>query len=148
MFHKIKDVRALSGCRLCVAFAEGITKIYDVSKVCNEIPTFEKLLTNEELFCEVSVDVGGYGVIWDDYYDLSCDELWTNGIQIKTPFDRLLALSDATVLWGLNESTLRKAIAYGKLTVGIDVSKFGKQWIISMDAMEREYGKPGDLHSL
>ena len=57
-------------------------------------------------------------------------------------FDGLIAFSDATQLWGLNESTLRKAIAYGKLINGIDVCKFGKQWVISSDAMKREYGEP------
>lgn len=71
---------------------------------------------------------------------MSCDELWEHGVQIGTPFDGLLALSDATALWGLNESTLRKAIAYGKLVNGVDVCKFGKQWVVSISAMQREYG--------
>ena len=53
-----------------------------------------------------------------------------------------MAFSDATTLWVLNESTLRKAIAYGKLVEGVDVCKFGKQWIVSMEAMKREYGEP------
>ena len=61
---------------------------------------------------------------------------------IETPFDGLMAFSDATLIWGLNESTLRKAIAYGKLINGIDVCKYGKQWVVSMKAMEREYGMP------
>ena len=65
-----------------------------------------------------------------------------NGQTIQTPFDGLIAFSDATQLWGLNESTLRKAIAYGKLINGMDVCKFGKQWVISKAAMEREYGLP------
>ncbi|MCQ2799394.1 MAG: DUF2442 domain-containing protein, partial [Bacilli bacterium] len=43
-------------------------------------------------------------------------------------------------LWNLNESTLRKAVSYGKLIDGIDVSKYGKQWVVTMKAMEREYG--------
>ena len=53
-----------------------------------------------------------------------------------------MAFSDATTLWALNESTLRKAITYGKLVEGIDVCKFGKQWVVSMAAMKREYGEP------
>lgn len=53
-----------------------------------------------------------------------------------------MAFSDATTLWALNESTLRKAIAYGKLVDGVGVCKFGKQWIVSMEAMKREYGEP------
>lgn len=47
-----------------------------------------------------------------------------------------------TFLWNLNESTLRKAITYGKLVNGVDVCKFGKQWVISIAAMKREYGEP------
>lgn len=94
-------------------------------------------------FFFVTVDVGGFGIVWDDSLDLSCDELWENGVRITSPFDGLIALSDATKLWGLNESTLRKAIAYGKLVDGVDVCKFGKQWVVSSEAMKREYGADG-----
>ncbi|MCQ2498692.1 MAG: hypothetical protein MJ133_06865 [Lachnospiraceae bacterium] len=52
-----------------------------------------------------------------------------------------MSFADATQLWGLNESTLRKAIAYGKLINGVDVCKFGKQWVVSVEAMKREYGE-------
>lgn len=51
-----------------------------------------------------------------------------------------MAFSDATELWELNESTLHKAIAYGKFINGVDVCKFGKQWVISIEVMKREYG--------
>ena len=57
-------------------------------------------------------------------------------------FYGLMAFTDATQLWGLNESTLRKAIAYGKLVNGVDACKYGKQWVISTEAMKREYGNP------
>ena len=53
-----------------------------------------------------------------------------------------MAFTDATQFWGLNESTLRKAIAYGKLVNGVDACKYGKQWVISTEAMKREYGNP------
>ena len=73
------------------------------------------------------------------------------GIALENPFDGLLSFREATDLWGLNESTLRKAVTYGKLQEGIDVKKFGKQWIITRCAMEREYGPqpqpPGDTSS-
>ena len=77
-------------------------------------------------FACVTVDTVGYGIVWGDDLDLSCDELWENGTVIKTPFDGLMALSSATELWKLNKSTLRKAISYGKLINGADVCKFGK----------------------
>ena len=68
---------------------------------------------------------------------MSCGK---NGTVVETLFDGLITFSDATELWGLNESTLRKAISYGKLVNGVDVCKFGKQWVVSIDAMRREYG--------
>ena len=141
MFHKIKSVSTLPDYKLRVLFSEGVTKIYDIKPLFEKLPAFKVLQERPEIFTMVTVDIGGYGIIWNDELDLSCDELWENGTQIKTAFDGLLAFSDATELWGLNESTLRKAIAYGKLINGIDVCKYGKQWIISMEAMEREYGK-------
>ena len=109
-----------------------------------KIPFFATLKEEPEVFASVTVDVGGYGIIWNDELDLSCDELWENGVQVDTPFDGLLAFSDATELWGLNESTLRKAITYGKLVNGVDVCKFGKQWVVSIEAMKREYGNAGE----
>lgn len=142
MFHKVKNVNALPDFKLSVQFAEGVTKIYDVSKLFDKFSFFKPLQDNPELFGGVTVDVGGYGVIWNDDIDISCDELFANGEVVQTPFDGLMAFSDATFLWNLNESTLRKAISYGKLVNGVDVCKFGKQWIVSIDAMKREYGDP------
>lgn len=140
MFHKIKNVAALPDYRLSVQFSEGVTKIYDVQPLFEKLPVFAALKDDVRTFYSVSVDIGGYGIVWNDELDLSCDELWEHGTQVHTPFDGLIAFSDATELWGLNESTLRKAISYGKLVDGVDVCKFGKQWVVSMDAMQREYG--------
>lgn len=140
MFHKIKNVAALPDYRLSVQFSEGVTKIYDIQPLFDRLPIFAALKDDKQTFYNVSVDVGGYGIVWNDELDLSCDELWEHGTQVHTPFDGLIAFSDATELWGLNESTLRKAISYGKLVDGVDVCKFGKQWVVSMDAMQREYG--------
>ena len=142
MFHKLKAVNALPDYQLSVQFAEGVTKIYDVKPLFNQWEAFQELKESPELFSSVEVDIGGYGVIWNDNLDLSCDELYANGETIETPFDGLMAFTDATKLWGLNESTLRKAITYGKLVNGIDVCKYGKQWVICEEAMRREYGKP------
>lgn len=142
MFHKIKAVNPLPDYMLSVQFAEGITKLYDVKPLIIQWDQFRSFEEHPELFVDVKVDSGGYGIIWDDDLDLSCDELFANGKTVKTPFDGLMAFTDATELWGLNESTLRKAIAYGKLINGVDACKYGKQWIISVDAMKREYGDP------
>lgn len=141
MFHKVKNVAPVTDYRLKVQFSEGTTKVYNMKPLIEKMPAFKPLENNPEEFANVTVDAGGYGVAWNDELDLSCDELWKNGTTVKTPFDGLMAFSDATELWNLNESTLRKAIAYGKLINGVDVCKFGKQWVVSVDAMKREYGE-------
>ena len=141
MFHKIRNVFPLQNYELLVEFSVGVTKIYDVKPLFKWKQVFNDLKENE-LFYGVEVDVGGCGIIWNDNLDLSCEDLWVKGIEIKTPFDGLMSMNDATTIWGLNESTLRKAISYGKLKNGIDVCKFGKQWVVSIQAMYREYGQP------
>lgn len=141
MFNKVKSVTVLDNYNLLIGFVCGKNKIYDLK------PLFEKyenfcLLKNISVLKTAKVDIGGYGVIWGDELDLSCNELWDNGKDYKTAFDNLMSFKEATYLWGLNESTLRKAIVYGKLINNVDVCKFGKQWIITMEAMKREYGEP------
>ena len=142
MFHKIKNVTPLENYKLRVQFSEGVTKIYDMNQLFDKYKMFVDLKYHSELYYSAKVDIGGYGVIWNDDIDISCDELFFNGETIQTPFDGLIAFSDATQIWGLNESTLRKAIAYGKLINGQDVCKYGKQWVISYESMKREYGLP------
>lgn len=55
------------------------------------------------------------------------------------PWHKLLSLTEAAEIWSLDESTVRKAIAAGRLVEGIDCRKFGKQWIINSDAMDRTF---------
>ena len=141
MFHKIKEVYPLPDLRLSVLFSDGTTKTYDVAPLLNRFPAFG-VLSDEALFSSVEVDAGGYGIVWNDDVDLSCDELWENGAVEETPFDGLMSFADATELWGLSESTLRKAISYGKIVSGVDARKYGKQWVVTKEAMVREYGQP------
>lgn len=140
IFHKVKNVAPLKDYLLSVSFVEGITKIYDVKPLFKKWKVFNNLKTGH-LFYDVKVDQGGNGISWNNKIDLSCDELFHNGKIVKSPFDGLIAFTEACQMWDLNESTLRKAVSYGKLVDGVDVCKFGKQWVISIDAMNREYGK-------
>lgn len=61
---------------------------------------------------------------------------------MNNPFEGLIAFSEATKKWGLSDSTLRKAVKYGKLKEDIDCKKFGATWIVTETAMIREYGEP------
>ena len=140
-FHKVNSVSPLNNYELSVHFWDGTTKIYDVKPWFRKQPVFNTLKKNK-LFDQVKVDGQGYGISWNDDVDLSCDTLWHGGKTIKTSFDDILSFSDASVIWHLNESTLRKAVAYGKFIKGVDVCKYGKQWLISISAMRRVYGEP------
>ncbi len=74
---KIQSVRPLANKRLLVTFANGVEKIYD----CNPLLQREifHLLKNETFFKSARVDIGGYGISWNDDVDLSEYELWVNG---------------------------------------------------------------------
>lgn len=76
--HKVKSVVPLDDFILEVTFVEGDLKRYDVKPLFGEIPHFIDLKENN-LFSKVTVGPGGYGIIWNDDVDLSCDELWENG---------------------------------------------------------------------
>lgn len=60
---------------------------------------------------------------------------------MSSPFDGLLSFKEAAQLWGLDDSTLRKAVSSGKIIENTDAKKFGKQWLITVEAMERIFGK-------
>lgn len=81
MFHKVKNVTPLDRYELSVQFSEGLTKKYDVKPLFKRFKVFNKL-KDEKLFAKVHVGPGGYGIIWNDEIDLSCDELFENGILI------------------------------------------------------------------
>lgn len=139
MFHKIKSVTPLPEYKLLVHFAEGVCRTYDMRPLMDQQP-FAHLCEAPGLFDQVRTDPGGYGVSWTDEIDLDGAELWENGTPAESPFDSLLSFADATEIWRLSESTLRKAVAYHKLVEGVDAQKYGKQWIVTRSAMEREYG--------
>ena len=140
MINKIMSASFLDNYIICAQFANGITKKYDLKPLFKELKQFNELKENN-LFMYGQVDTGGYGVVWDEKIDLSADEIWEKGKIVKTHFDNLLSIGEATKMWNLDDSTIRKAIARGKFVNGIDTQKFGKQWVITKEAMEREYSK-------
>lgn len=84
MFHKIKSVSPLADLKLVVHFCEGVTKLYDLDPLPERIPAFRYLREHPEEMVSVTVDVGGYGIVWNDELDLSCDELWDHGVPVDS----------------------------------------------------------------
>ena len=144
MYPILRAVASREDHTLLLHFASGETRLYDMRPLVEKNPLFRDLAVIPGLFMQATVDVGGEGVSWNEAVDIAASELYVNSKPYRSDFDGLLALSDAATLWGLHESTLRKAVTYGRLVPGTDILKFGKQWVVTRAAMEREYGKlPG-----
>lgn len=79
MFHKIVKVEPLKRQVLKVYFEDKKIKYYDMNKAIKEIKALEPL-KDENIFKKAFVDVGGYGIIWDDVMDISGEELYINGV--------------------------------------------------------------------
>lgn len=77
-FHTIKTVKPLDNKIIEAIFNNGIIKKYDVKKLIEKYEEFKEL-EKEELFRHVHVDVGGYGIVWNNEIDLSSEEIWNNG---------------------------------------------------------------------
>lgn len=83
MFHKVKSVFALDNYMLSVTFENEVTKYYDVKPLFDKWIEFNDLKNISGLFNQVKVDIGGYGISWNNTIDLSCNELWNNGVLKK-----------------------------------------------------------------
>ena len=89
---QIKRVTPLDGFLLRVCFQNGVEKIYDCAPLLSR-PQFQ-LLKTPAFFRSVRVDIGGYGVSWNDDLDLSEYELWTNGRELSAVSGQLSACAD------------------------------------------------------
>ena len=78
-FHRLKNVTPLPDFMLRAEFLDGSKKIYDVKPLMEKIQVFTMLRYVHGLFGQVKLDIGGYGVVWNDEIDLSCDEIYENG---------------------------------------------------------------------
>lgn len=83
MFYKIESIKSLENYILEIVFENKIIKYYDVSKLFEKWEVFKELKNKEGLFEQVKVDIGGYGIYWNEEIDLSCNELWENGYENK-----------------------------------------------------------------
>ena len=79
MFYKVKSIKPLDDMLLEVLFENGIIKKYDLKMLFERRPEFKKL-QEKSFMNKIRVDVGGYGISWDETLDISCNELWENGV--------------------------------------------------------------------
>ena len=82
MFYKVQAVKPLPEYELLVMFVNGEKKKYNVKPLFDKWQPFKALEEIKGLFEQVRVDDGGYGISWNDEIDLSCNELYENGVKI------------------------------------------------------------------
>ncbi len=105
MAHKIKSVQPREDATLLVCFQNGIEKIYDVKKLYPIFPQFKVFEKDKKFFNQIRVDVGGYGISWNDNLDLDAEDIWEDGIETGDvkPVDFIIAT-------GLNIMNARESI--------------------------------------
>lgn len=140
MSIKVKAVYPANNLNVIVVFENGVIKKYDTKQLFAKFEWFRDL-ENPELFALVHVDCGGCGITWNEDIDISECELWECGVPYSTPFDGLISFSEAAERWGIDDSTLRKAVTNGRLIENLEAKKFGKQWVVSEKAMSRLFGE-------
>ncbi len=82
MTHRITDVKPLDNFVVFVVFQDGTEKEYDIRNMYEKFPQFRQLEANAALFRQVQVDVGGYGISWNDELDISAEKIWDNGVTL------------------------------------------------------------------
>lgn len=133
---KVLNVIPMSNYQLLIKFETDELRVFDVSPYISG-DWFGKL-TDEKYFS--TVRPCGSTVEWADGQDIAPHELYDNSIPYISPFDELLSFSEAAERWNIDDSTLRKAVTSGRLIENLDVKKFGKQWVVSEQAMKRLFG--------
>lgn len=114
MTHRIIEVKALENFVVSAIFQDGTEKRYRIDQLFAEHKEFQIFQTRTELFGQVTVDVGGYGICWNDDLDLSAEEIWNNGelIEKKHEVDIFSSLAfhltQAREVAGLTQKELAK----------------------------------------
>ena len=87
MFHKITSLATLPDYILLVGFANGDFKQFDLKPLMNKYPPFAALKNVNGLYEQVKIDVGGFGLIWNDELDLSAEGIYEQGLSCQPTED-------------------------------------------------------------
>ena len=79
MFMNATKVRFLEDVTLELTFQDGKIIRYDMARLFSKYPQLEELRRNRKLFLSGHLDVGGYGVIWNDELDIDATSVYECG---------------------------------------------------------------------
>lgn len=87
MFYKITSLVTLDDYVLLVGFSNSVYKKFDLKKIMNKYEVFKDLMNIEGLYNQARIDIGGYGIIWNEYLDISCNGIYEQGEEVDVNFD-------------------------------------------------------------
>ncbi len=144
--YKIDDVIALDSKKLLVFFANSEVKVCDISKnVDKSSPLWIMLKLHPDAFDKVRLQVGGYGVYWDENMTISDSDLYESGKDVplsKKDFmafvsKRVVNTAEAADMLGCSRQNIDDLIKRGKLKA-IKESERNKLFLKS-DIEKREW---------
>lgn len=87
MFAKITSLATLPDYIILVGFASGEYKQFDLKPLINKYAPFKSLTEVTGLYEQAKIDMGGYGIVWNDELDISADGIYEKGISCEPPND-------------------------------------------------------------
>lgn len=96
--RKVEDVVALAGRRLLVFTRCGEVRLCDLTEFLSSHRAFAPLVSNEDYFRSVRIQVGGYGVSWGEQLTISDAELYQMGVPIPITQEDLVGYMQQCVI--------------------------------------------------
>ena len=87
MFHKITSLATLPDFVLLVGFQNGEYKQFDLKPYIDKYQPFRSLKDINGLYEQAKIDVGGFGIVWNDDLDVSAEGIYEQGVSCSEPND-------------------------------------------------------------
>lgn len=119
--YKVEDVIPLKNGMLIVFFRDGSVKKCDAKELLGQ--RYQGIWNNAELFQKVSIQVGGYGVVWGENCFISDEKLYTSGIDIPLEMEdfesyvrnRVVSTKEATELLDCSRQNIDDLVRRNRL---------------------------------
>ena len=121
---KIEDIVPLQNFSLLAFFRNGTIKKCDIREFFSKNKALETFLSlNKKMFSLVQVQLGGYGICWEENMSISDSELYENGIEIPLSSDdfrefvvhRVINATEAAELLDCSRQNINDLIKRNKL---------------------------------
>lgn len=121
--RKIEDVIPLTNNSLLVFFRNGDVKRCDINAMKQDDRLFNRVLSSNEVFNRVSVQIGGYGVNWGENVLISDSDLYEKGTTVPLSMNdfisflsnRVISTSEAAELLDCSRQNINDLVIRGKL---------------------------------